>query len=242
MRNIDMYTYREKPFNVYRKKEIYPLNDPGLKKYISYDSHNANYLKLINPKVFKYILKMNDEDIPDGMKKAALDSNEPSKFDLDVIKREKETKKEEQPIKEDAKEDKDQHLASSQRDNVCMTEKNEPKKEKQLENKRLFLKKFKRKRLPPLNVHRTCEITSPSQGKDKNSLKFSSDFKDITGISKRSSLPEVMMTNPSRFKTTISNIHILNSKEFGEKYNPFSTVLKTGDTVGINFYGARFNH
>lgn len=53
-------------------------------------------------------------------------------------------------------------------------------------------------------------------------------------------LPDVATLANSRKK--IRNIKIGNSKEMGERYNPYCMMTKTGDLVGRNFVGALFNH
>ncbi|MCQ2820253.1 MAG: hypothetical protein MJ252_23555 [archaeon] len=63
MYNIDMYTYQKDPFTITKKVGIHPLDDPGLVTYVGKESHNYNYLKRTNPKVFKHILLKDYETV-----------------------------------------------------------------------------------------------------------------------------------------------------------------------------------
>ena len=56
MYNINLYSYREKPFTKGRNFTIHPLDEPGTKKYFSTESHTTHYLKRTDPFVFKSIL------------------------------------------------------------------------------------------------------------------------------------------------------------------------------------------
>ena len=56
MYNINMYSYMGEPYSKEKLFTIHPLNNPGFEKYTGPDSHNANYVSQINPKVFKQIV------------------------------------------------------------------------------------------------------------------------------------------------------------------------------------------
>lgn len=57
---------------------------------------------------------------------------------------------------------------------------------------------------------------------------------------KRYKLPDILKIANTRQR--IRNIRLGNSKEMGEKYNPYCHVLNTGDRIGRNYCGALFQH
>ena len=63
MYNINIYSYWKEPYTNNKKFSIYPLNDPGKKKYYSNQSHNYHYLKKTDPFVFKSITGIDYETL-----------------------------------------------------------------------------------------------------------------------------------------------------------------------------------
>ena len=63
MYNINIYSYWKAPYTNNNKFSIYPLNDPGKKKYYSNQSHNYHYLKKTDPFVLKSITGMDYETL-----------------------------------------------------------------------------------------------------------------------------------------------------------------------------------
>ena len=53
MYNIDLYSYWKEPYTRTRKFTIHPLDEPGLEKYFSSESHVVHYLDRTDPFVFK---------------------------------------------------------------------------------------------------------------------------------------------------------------------------------------------
>lgn len=240
MRNIDMYTYKDKPFNTYRRKEIYPLNDPGFNKYISYESHNVNYLKLINPKVYKHILNLNDADIPEEMKQAAQNTN--SRYDRNY-KDSENIPDSQQQIQSEGNEQSAKPTLKPENENnkVCFTDRNENITKSVQANKRakkVMPLRYRKRKLPPISVSKTAELKNPRNYLTGNEQGEEEETKEP----KKLTLPEIMEKTRNKYKSIISNIHLINSKEFGPEYSPFSSVLKTGDLVRTNFYGAKFQH
>ena len=76
MYNIDMYTYRNRPFTVTKKFSVHPLNEPGHDKYYSDESHCVNYLSRVNPKVLKYIVGEDYESVTKGQKEKIIEKKE----------------------------------------------------------------------------------------------------------------------------------------------------------------------
>ncbi len=56
MYNIDLYSYWKEPYTRTRKYTIHPLDEPGLEKYFSSESHVVHYLDRTDPFVFKSIV------------------------------------------------------------------------------------------------------------------------------------------------------------------------------------------
>ena len=63
MYNIDLYSYWKEPYTRTRKHTIHPLDDPGLEKYYSDQSHLVHYLKRTDPFVFKSIVGVDYETL-----------------------------------------------------------------------------------------------------------------------------------------------------------------------------------
>ena len=63
MYNINIYSYWKEHYTNNKKFSIYPLNDPGKKKYYSNQSHNYHYLKKTDPFVFKSITGIDYETL-----------------------------------------------------------------------------------------------------------------------------------------------------------------------------------
>ena len=59
---------------------------------------------------------------------------------------------------------------------------------------------------------------------------------------KKLTLPELMKSQKLRYKPIISNIRLINSKEFSTNYCPYPSFMKTGDCIRTNVYGAKFCH
>ena len=68
MYNIDLYSYYKKPFCRSKKFTIHPIDEPGLEKYYSPDSHVTHYLKRTDPFVFRSILGMDYNSLIDFQK------------------------------------------------------------------------------------------------------------------------------------------------------------------------------
>lgn len=238
MRNINLYSYQDKPFTINRNKGIYPLNDPGMERYISYESHNINYLKETNPKVFRQIINKDDEDIPESMKKA-IENIGISKFEKEFVKDSLEVEPQlfnkEEGQKENSKE------ATQDLDNAKKA-KEELLKRLKPKAKEFLLGKGKR-RLPPIKVNRSVALPKSysKQHRGNNHLVETEKTNTQTSVPKKK-LPEIMNNPKLKFKPIISNINLLSSKEFGSEYNPYGSFTQTGDYIGTNIYGAKFSH
>lgn len=92
-----MYEYKDTPYSKVKKYEIRPLNKKGFEKYIGYDSHNANYVSRINPKVFKEIVGMDYESITNKHFNQIKDSEQQiaSQVNADLINKTYNSKEEE---------------------------------------------------------------------------------------------------------------------------------------------------
>ena len=254
MRNINMYSYEDKPFIVYRKNEIYKLNDPGFEKYTSNESHNVNYLKLSNPKVYRHVFDMSDPFIPEGMKKDAERVRAHCRYEFastgDFYSKEESKKnKKKNPVKiivdhPPKKENEQKEMESLQPPEKCLTS------VKEASTKRIFSQP--KRNLPPINVSQSFSLKNLRrrnrrrkvviENEDNRELKHSVVLTSPQPIRKKKlTLPEIMKTSID-FMPQITTIRIGNSKEFGPKYCPFSSYIKTGDYIGTNVYGAKFNH
>ena len=108
MYNIDLYSYWKEPYTRTRKFTIHPLDEPGLKKYYSDQSHLVHYLHRTDPFVFKSIVgvdyetlvkqqeekirQINEEKLEKSGKKIEIETN--NKIPMKTVKFE-ETKKNE---------------------------------------------------------------------------------------------------------------------------------------------------
>ena len=108
MYNIDLYSYWKEPYTRTRKFTIHPLDEPGLEKYFSSESHVVHYLDRTDPFVFKSIVgvdyetlvkqqeekirQMNEEKLEKSGKKIEIETN--NKIPMKTVKFE-ETKKNE---------------------------------------------------------------------------------------------------------------------------------------------------
>ena len=63
MYNIDLYSYWKEPYTRTKKFTIHPLDEPGLEKYLSKDSHVVHYLERTDPFVFKSIVGVDYETL-----------------------------------------------------------------------------------------------------------------------------------------------------------------------------------
>ncbi len=63
MYNIDLYSYWKEPYTRTRKYTIHPLDEPGLEKYFSSESHVVHYLDRTDPFVFKSIVGVDYETL-----------------------------------------------------------------------------------------------------------------------------------------------------------------------------------
>jgi len=63
MYNIDLYSYWKEPYTRTRKHTIHPLDEPGLEKYYSDQSHLVHYLHRTDPFVFKSIVGVDYETL-----------------------------------------------------------------------------------------------------------------------------------------------------------------------------------
>ena len=63
MYNIDLYSYWKEPYTRTRKFTIHPLDEPGLEKYFSSESHVVHYLDRTDPFVFKSIVGVDYETL-----------------------------------------------------------------------------------------------------------------------------------------------------------------------------------
>ena len=108
MYNIDLYSYWKEPYTRTRKFTIHPLDEPGLEKYFSSESHVVHYLDRTDPFVFKSIVgvdyetlvkqqeekirQINEEKLEKSGKKIEIETN--NKIPMKTVKFE-ETKKNE---------------------------------------------------------------------------------------------------------------------------------------------------
>ena len=108
MYNIDLYSYWKEPYTRTRKYTIHPLDEPGLEKYFSSESHVVHYLDRTDPFVFKSIVgvdyetlvkqqeekirQINQEKLEKSGKKIEIETN--NKIPMKTVKFE-ETKKNE---------------------------------------------------------------------------------------------------------------------------------------------------
>lgn len=58
MYNINLYSYQKKPYNIEKTYTVHTLDEPGVEKFYSDQSHNFHYLKRTDPFVFKSIVGM----------------------------------------------------------------------------------------------------------------------------------------------------------------------------------------
>ena len=77
MYNINIYSYWKDPYTNNNKFSIYPLNDPGKKKYYSNQSHNYHYLKKTDPFVFKSITGIDYETLVKEQEDNINNENQP---------------------------------------------------------------------------------------------------------------------------------------------------------------------
>lgn len=251
-----MYQYKDKPFIIYRKNEIYPLNDEGFEKYISLESHNTNYLKLLNPKVYRHVFNMNDPDIPEGMRLAAEHVRMNSKYDgfrTETFNKEEEKRpikiiENTEPIQENTNQ-----KAEVKKEEIPKKEevKIEPKSKtykKPSGHRRIFTDL--NQNLPPISLKQSYNFSLRKRRRNRIintevepvDVKKSLDVESIQQKPKRKlRLPEIMKTSID-FNPIITTIRTGNQKEFGPKYCPFSSYIKTGDYIGTNVFGAKFNH
>ena len=76
----------------------------------------------------------------------------------------------------------------------------------------------------------------------KDNMEMNKKLKSMTDRRFLSQYKLPDLSSIANSKKRIRNIRIGNSKEMGERYNPYGMVTKTGDYHGRNFVGALFNH
>lgn len=233
MRNIDLYTYKDEPFTIYRRNGIYPLNNKGKERYISNISHNYNYHKLINPKVYRQIISVDDTSIPLSMReKMWVDTPNPFKENHMPCKTEADL-----PVKVSENIENENKI-----EQPPVEEKKEEKKPiaKTVRSKTLK-KKLRFKKLPAISLNNSIALPKLENEKIEDEP-CQTEGNVLENHHKKLTLPELMKSQKLRYKPIISNIRLINSKEFSTNYCPYPSFMKTGDCIRTNVYGAKFCH
>ena len=268
MYNIDYFSYHKEPIVKIKTIGIYPLDDEGRAKYYSKDSFNYHYLRQTDPFVFKQILGMGSNNNQNEEKEEESDKiptipNIKKEAAITKDKKYEETKT--QPNQDFIK----NKINCSLKNNTISTNRNtnrltlnqrymnsinKKKKLKKLENLGIqsFSRSFKKNYLltpKPLNEEKDLRkmLTINQNGHrrmiqsfDKNAhLSGLTMFKNRMGKT-TPKLPLIMGGFNHDKSYTIKNIRA-DSKEMGERYNPYNFIPPHVNRTKRNYLGGLFH-
>ena len=266
MYDIDYFSYTKEPIVRIKQIGIYPLDDKGRAKYFSKDSYTHHYLRKTDPSVFNQII--NNKDINEEEKQKTINQeslNNQNHLNTLTIEKNNEALKTEPNQNSNIS----PHSLKNNTISTNSTRNRVTLNQRYIDNmneKKRFKKKLNNlryKSYSKTNKNKNLYVETEDNKKEKDSNNFIKTFNDsghkkmTQSFDKNARLTGLKVFKNKMAKTNVKlplimggfnhgNSYVINnirtdSKEMGEKYNPYNFISPHVNRTKRNYVGGLFH-